>query len=157
MGVDALFRAEYPRLAAALSVAFGEDAAADALQEAFAAADVRWRRVGRLDDPAGWVRRVALNRLLNGRRNETRRAEILESVTLLGVVDDRDVDAHLDLRSALSALPERMRAAVVLHYLADLAVDDVAGAMGISSGTVKSTLHDARARLRDALEEPRHV
>ena len=53
----------------------------------------------------------------------------------------------------MADLPERMRLAVCLHYLADLSVDDVADALGVASGTVKSNLHDARNRLRPALEE----
>ena len=63
----------------------------------------------------------------------------------------------MDLRQALLALPPRMRAAVVLHYLGDLGVADVAVAMDVSPGTVKSTLHDARAALRLVLEGARHA
>ena len=119
------------------------------MQEAFIAADRRWWRVGRYDDPAGWIRRVAVNRLLNGRRNVRRRAAI---VTAIRPVEDAALDESLlDLRRAIAALPTRMRAAVCLHYLADVSVADVADALGISSGTVKSTLHDARQHLRVSL------
>ena len=45
-----------------------------------------------------------------------------------------------------------MRAAVCLHYLADLPVAEVAAALDVSEGTVKSNLHDARTRLRQYLE-----
>jgi RNA polymerase sigma-70 factor (ECF subfamily) len=67
-----------------------------------------------------------------------------------------DSAAAVDLRQALLALP-RACAAVVLHYLGDLGVADVAVAMDVSPGTVKSTLHDARAALRLVLEGARHA
>lgn len=149
--VTELFEAEYERLVRSLGVAFGAESAADAVQEAFVQADRGWSHVATLDDPAGWVRRVALHRLLNGRRNSRRRQEILATVR---AVADRDLTEDLlDLRRAVAALPDRMRAAVCLHYLADLPVEAVAAALEVSSGTVKSNLHDARARLRELLGE----
>jgi RNA polymerase sigma-70 factor (ECF subfamily) len=97
------------------------------------------------------VRHVALNRLRNGRRNHRRRDEIL--ATIHPVAPDDLTDALLDLRRAVAELPERMRLAVCLHYLADLSVDDVAATLDVAPGTVKSNLHDARARLRVSMEE----
>ena len=148
--VTMLFDAEYGRLARSLGVAFDPVDAADAVQEAFIQADRRWDEVSRLDDPAGWVRRVAVHRLLNGQRNRRRRREILATIR---PVPDADLTADLlDLRHAVAALPDRMRAAVCLHYLADLPVDQVAAALEVSAGTVKSNLHDARTRLRSLME-----
>jgi len=152
--VEELFDREYARLVRALGVAFDPEAAADAVQDAFIAADRRWARVGRLEDPAGWVRHVALNRLRNRRRDIRRRAEIL--ATIRPVADEDLTDALLDLRRAIASLPERMRVAVCLYHLADLRVDEVAAAMSVSAGTVKSTLHDGRTRLRTLLEVPHH-
>ena len=149
--VTDLFEAEYERLVRSLGVAFGAESAADAVQEAFVQADRGWSRVATFDDPAGWVRRVALNRLLNGRRNQRRRREIL--ATVRPVVDLDLTDDLLDLRRAVADLPDRMRAAVCLHYLADLRVDEVAASLDVSPGTVKSNLHDARTRLRELLGE----
>lgn len=149
--VTRLFDAEYGRLVRSLGVAFDPADAADAVQEAFVRADRDWSRVSGLDDPAGWVRRVAVNRLLNGRRDRTRRREILATIR---PVPDADLTADLlDLRRAVAALPDRMRATICLHYLADLPVDDVAIALGVSPGTVKSNLYDARMRLRADLQE----
>ncbi|MDQ3392028.1 MAG: sigma-70 family RNA polymerase sigma factor [Actinomycetota bacterium] len=152
--VDELFQLEYTRLVRSLAVAFDAESAADAVQEAFIAADERWIEVGVYDDPAAWVRRVAINRLLNDRRNRRRRAEILATIR---VVEDDDLSAELlDLRRAVAALPEQMRLSVCLHYLADLSVDEVASTLAVSPGTVKSNLHDARTRLRSRLEEAPH-
>jgi RNA polymerase sigma-70 factor (ECF subfamily) len=148
--LEELFDREFPRLVRSLGVAFGADDAADAVQEAFVAADRSWWRVGGYDDPAGWVRRVAVNRLLNGQRDRRRRAAIVAGIR---PVDEATLDESLlDLRREVVALPPRMRAAVCLHYLADLSTAEVAVALGISAGTVKSTLHEARRRLRVSLE-----
>jgi RNA polymerase sigma-70 factor, ECF subfamily len=134
-----------------LAVAFDPEQAADAVQEAFIVADRRWGRISGFGDLAGWVRRVAVNRLLNGQRNERRRGEILATVTPVAEADL--TNELLDLRRAISKLPPKMRLAVCLHYLSDLSVEEVAIALEVSPGTVKSNLHDARLRLRQALEE----
>lgn len=153
--LDNLFRAEFVRLVRGLSVAYGVDAAADAVQEAFISAHCRWRTVARLDDPAGWVRRVALNQLMNGRRNRLRRSAILDS--LRPVQPDHLTVEMLDLRTAISRLPEQMRLAVCLHHLSDLTIAQVAEALEVAPGTVKSNLHDARTKLRLALKDNSHV
>jgi RNA polymerase sigma-70 factor (ECF subfamily) len=152
--VEELFEREYARLVGALAVAFGPEAAADAVQDAFVEADRRWTTVSGYDDPAGWVRRVALNRLRTRRRMWLRRSEILATIRPPTAPDHGT--AGLDLRREIDRLPRQMRVVVCLHYLADLPVDEVADALGIAPGTVKSHLHDARKRLRTALEEP-HV
>ena len=59
--------------------------------------------------------------------------------------------ASADLASAVARLAPRQRAAVVLHYYVDLPVAEVATLMDCSEGTVKSTLHDARAALERTL------
>lgn len=150
MSVDDLFRADYERLVRSLSVAFDAESAADAVQDAFVRADRSWDSVGSMEDPAGWVRRVALNRLLNDKRDRLRRKAILDTVR---PVSDADLTAELlDLRRAVKQLPTRMRAALCLHYLAGYPVREVAVALEVSEGTVKSSLFDARRRLRADLE-----
>lgn len=154
--VDELFDRQFAPMVRALAVAFDDaEGAADAVQEAFIEADRRWSTVGRYDDPAAWVRRVAVNRLRNGRRNRLRRAEILAAVRPIpaeGLTDDL-----LDLRRAIDALPEKMRLAVCLHHVAGCTVDEVAATLEVVPGTVKSNLHDARQRLRADLEDTRHA
>ncbi len=152
--VEDLFASEHDRLVAGLAVAFDLASAEDAVQEAFITADRRWSRVVSLDDPAGWVRRVAVNRLLNGRRNRRRRDEILSTVRS-GTPEDL-TDDLLDLRASLGRMPKRMRTVMCLHYITGLRVDEVAETLGIATGTVKSTLHDGRRRLADDRKEARH-
>ena len=73
---DEFFRIEYPRLRRLLSTA--DLHADDALQEAFTRAALAWSRVAAYDDPAGWVRRVAVRRILNERRSSRRRHAAME-------------------------------------------------------------------------------
>ena len=53
----------------------------------------------------------------------------------------------MDLVAALRKLPERVRRAVVLHYLADMSIADIVAEMGAADGTVKSWLRRGRAEL----------
>lgn len=71
-------------------------------------------------------------------------------------VDQRpDPAVTLSVRAAVEALPERLRLAVLLHYFGDLTVAQVARQLGKADGTIKSDLHEARARLASALEGAR--
>ena len=63
-----------------------------------------------------------------------------------------DPDRDIDLERALRGLPRRERLAVALYYFLDLDTAETAAVMGCSAGTVKATLHHARARLRAHLE-----
>jgi RNA polymerase sigma-70 factor (ECF subfamily) len=74
--VDSLFRAHYGRLVRALTLACNDpEIATDAVQEAFVKAPLHWRRIQQYDDPVGWIRRVAINRLRDDHRRQTRKAE----------------------------------------------------------------------------------
>lgn len=148
--IESLFRAEFSRLVRSLAVADGREQAADAVQDAFVQANRHWSKVASMQDPAGWVRRVAVNRLANGRRNRLRRAELLAAVR---PPDPAELDAlDLDLLGAVAALPPQQRRCVCLHHIGGYSIDEVAETLAIAPGTVKSHLHDARAALRKVLE-----
>ena len=153
--VDELFDRHYVAIVRALAVAFDDaEGAADAVQEAFIEADRRWTQVSRYDDPAVWIRRVAINRLRNGQRNRRRRAEIVAAIR--SVAPEDLTAALLDLRRGIDGLPEKMRLAVCLHHVAGVPIAEVAATLDVSEGTVKSNLHDARQRLRAEMEDPAH-
>jgi RNA polymerase sigma factor (sigma-70 family) len=63
------------------------------------------------------------------------------------------VVTRVSVRDAIETLPPRQREAVVLRYLADLPLTDVADAMGCAVGTVKATLHQAMASMRIELDD----
>ena len=147
--LEALFRAEYRRLVRALAVAAGDtESAADAVQDAFVQAFKHWPRIRRYDQPALWVRRAAVNRILNQHRSRRRRDAAVDHLS----PPVESVARDLDIGPAVAALPQQQRMAVALHYLADLPVAEVAAAMKIAPGTVKAHLHAARQTLAPQLE-----
>jgi RNA polymerase sigma-70 factor, ECF subfamily len=143
---DEFYAANYGRFVVQLYAVTGSlPDAEDAVQEAFARASVHWGRVGGYELPEAWVRRVALNVAFTGLRRTRRRMEALTRAApppappLPG--------ASLELVEALRRLPLQFRQVLVLHHLADLPVERVAGELGIAVGTAKSRL----SRARDAL------
>ena len=150
---DELFRTHYDRLVRSLTVVCGDrERAADAVQEAFVKAHVRWRRIGRYDDPVGWVRRVAINQLRDEHRRAGRRRLALTRLAArppaAGPPDEPD-----ELGRLLAELPRQQRVATALFYVDGISVAEIAGALGVAEGTVKSHLHDARRRLRAVLDD----
>ncbi len=154
--LEALFRAHHDRLVRAATIATGDvEAAADAVQEAFVQAHLKWRRVGRYDDPVAWIRRSVLHRAANERRRRGRRDRAVGRLRVLAASTVPDSNAHtadrLALVEAAGELSDRQREVVALFYGADCSVADTAAALGVSEGTVKSTLSDARTKLADVL------
>jgi len=122
----------------------------DALQEALAAA---WRKRSQYDEGRGALRSWLFAIVDDQCRKAHRRTH--PGVELVDIVADdappRGRDPDLD--RALGRLTARQRSAIVLHYLFDLPVAEVAEVLGCRPGTVKSTLADARGRLRAELGE----
>jgi RNA polymerase sigma-70 factor, ECF subfamily len=148
---EQLFEAEYRRLVAALAVASGDrEGAADAVQDAFVQAHRHWRKVSGYDDPAGWVRRVALNRLANTRRGRRRLEAALPRLWVSEVTGLPP--STVDVVQIVARLPARQRLTACLFYIGDLSIASIAEAMGVSEGTAKSQLHDARVALQASME-----
>jgi RNA polymerase sigma-70 factor (ECF subfamily) len=144
---DEFFASNYGRLVVQMYAVTGNLAdAEDAVQEAFARASVRWGRIGGYDSPEGWVRRVALNLAFTGLRRARRLLEVLSRAPAPPPAPPLPADS-LALVEALKALPLGFRQVLVLHYLADLPVERVAGELGIAVGTAKSRLSRAREAL----------
>lgn len=125
-----------------------EDLVQDALVRTFTS-----RRQSDLTHAEQYVRKVMLNIFLD----QTRRRRVwLRLVPQVLPWPPPDEYAHRelrgDLRSALLALSPRQRACVVLHYYLDLPVAEIGDHLGMSLGTVKRHLFEARSRLADHLE-----
>jgi RNA polymerase sigma-70 factor (ECF subfamily) len=120
--------------------------AQDAVQEAMCRAWLRWKTVGTYSDPEGWIRRVALNQSISQWRRLKRLLPLSESSDLPGPVADNSFGSTL-LVESLAQLPKRQRTALVLHYVAELPIEQVAREMGVRPGTVKSMLSRGRQRL----------
>lgn len=131
------------------------DGAADAVQEAWLAI-VRGLR--RLDDPArfpAWSLRIVSFKCADWIRNRVRDRERFSARATFeppAHATDHGDDDIVRLRAALRTLTADHRAALSLHYLEGLSVEDIAHALNIPPGTVKSRLHHARARLKESLE-----
>ena len=128
--------------------------AEDCADEAFARALARWPRVRSMEHPRRWVHTVALNHYRRTMRRRHLEARLLRRVPRPEVHEPLPTDDGL--WAAVRALPERQRLAVALRYVGDMTEDDVASVMGVTRGTVASTLADARRRLAAELrpEEP---
>jgi len=158
-GVTELYQAHAVGLIRLAIVMLGERTAAeDVVQDAFLGLYRHW---GRLSDPAkalGYVRSA----VLNGCRSVLRargRPRHLAAVALAGdAVESAEAAAlvseqHQAVLAAIRALPGRQREALVMRYYADLSEAEIARAMGVSRGTVKSTTSRAVAALARMLQE----
>jgi RNA polymerase sigma-70 factor (ECF subfamily) len=149
---------EMYRLSAAI---VGPDDARDVAQEAFVAA---WRDLPNLrqvDRFEVWLRRIVINRSRNALRSRGRRpTQRLEGMTVgetaSRLPDFRDAVHERDaLDAAFEGLSADHRAAVVLHYGAELSIRETAEAMGVAVGTAKSRLNAALGRMKAAMEGDR--
>ncbi|GAB4048937.1 SigE family RNA polymerase sigma factor [Catellatospora paridis] len=147
------YGASFHKLAGALYVYTGDLAEAqDVVQEAMIRALARWSTVSTYEEPAAWVRRVAWN-LATSRWRRLRRG--LE-LTARGHTEQHEPGPGPDrvaVVAALAQLPVRQRQAVILHYLEDLPVAEIAEIVGAAEGTVKSWLHRARTALAERLSD----
>jgi RNA polymerase sigma-70 factor (ECF subfamily) len=150
---DDFFLFEYARLVSTIGLVTGDiDVATDAVDEACARAWERLRRGKEIDSLVAWVRVVALN-VARGRfrRRATERRARHRLATREVAPLASEAAVAVDVQRALAELPRRQREVVVLHYFVDLSIDDIAAQLDIASGTVKTSLHRARAALAVAL------
>ena len=144
------------RLAAAM---VGPDEAADMVQDAFVAA---WRTLPSLRDTdrwESWLRSILMNRCRNALRTRTRRPRLVLLDPEGGHPHQpshepmRELDSRWAMDDALADLRPEDRAVIVLHYLADLPLREVAVVLGLRLGTVKSRLNAGLRALRAARQE----
>lgn len=131
------------------------EGAHEAVQEAWLAVA---RGLRRLDDPARfapWLYRIVGRRCFEwiaGRRRERRRAADLDEAAHAPKEPGTDPDEVVRVREALRRLAPEPRALLAMFYAEGFSVAEIAGALGIPAGTVKSRLYHARERLRAVLE-----
>ncbi len=123
----------------------------DLVQATLTTLYVHWGRAGAASHPDAYARAVLVREFIHERRSAW-----VKRVSLGGRVADSpaaavDHDAALDLRAAVSALPPRQRATLVLRFYCDLNVDQAAEILGCSPGTVKSQTAKALAAVRRTL------
>lgn len=132
--------------------------ARDTLQEAWV--DIL-RGLGGLSDAAAfpaWAYRIVTRKSAATVRGLQRRRQTGEALAAEPVVVDRgeaDAEALADrgpLARALAALPVEQRHAMALFYLDDFTVAEIAVALSVPAGTIKTRLMHARGKMRAALD-----
>jgi RNA polymerase sigma-70 factor (ECF subfamily) len=137
-------------LATARFLVRGEAEAYDLVQTTL---ELAIRHVDQVRDPARlrpWLIAIETREAMRLRRRIARAFGV--PMARPPVADARPVDTMLALRDAVEALPSRMRAAVVLHHMVGLTVDETARAMSVSPNTVRAHLKTGLRRLRENLK-----
>ncbi len=128
--------------------------AQEAVQEAYARALGKWDKVSAYDEPLAWIRTVAY-RISVSRWRKARR------LVFGGPEDGEGVPAplenHVALVAALQQLPAAQREALVLHYLGDLPIAQIAAQLGVPEGTIKARLSRGRTAMAGLIREDHSV
>jgi RNA polymerase sigma-70 factor (sigma-E family) len=153
--LSTLYAARYRPLVRLAALLVGDMATAEeVVQDSFIAVHANWRRLRDIDKASAYLRQCVLNRS----RSVLRHRKVVDR-NVLGqppVPSAEEGAIALFERSAVVAalhrLPLRQRQALVLRYYAELSEGQIASAMGISRGAVKSHISRAMTALRDVLE-----
>ena len=154
--VTHLYAAHYRSLVRLAALLLRDVAVAEeVVQDAFVAMHGAWRRLDDPDRALAYLRQS----VVNGSRSALRRREVADRLTPAAPPDAASAEhgallalEHAEVLAALRSLPQRQREVLVLRYYVDLAEVDIADALGISRGAVKSHASRGMAALRTALE-----
>ncbi|WP_432837146.1 SigE family RNA polymerase sigma factor [Dactylosporangium sp. CA-092794] len=158
--IAALFSAHYRGLVRMAVLLLHDDGVAeDVVQDAYVALHRRWWRLRDADKALAYLR----TSVVNGARSALRRRGVAERHLARGpaeplVVASAETGAlsllrHREVLDAVRRLPTRQREAIVLRYYAELSESEIADAMGVSRGAVKSHAARGMAALRQSLEQ----
>jgi RNA polymerase sigma-70 factor (sigma-E family) len=148
------FERHYAELARLAHLLTGEkDVADDLAADALVALWQRWDRLRAAQHPVAYARGVVANLARQWTRSKVRERRRIALFLSLDAehMDGPDVAVVQDVRAALTRLPFRKRACVVMRHALDLSEKDTAAALGISVGTVKSQTSKGMAELERLL------
>ncbi|MGH9837824.1 MAG: RNA polymerase sigma factor [Blastocatellia bacterium] len=160
--IDALYRADWGRIVAALIKLVGDfDVAEEAAQEAFAAAVTQWQAAGVPEFPRAWIIQTARYKAIDRIRRRTRLTEKLEWYAASGLIptsvepnydaseipDDR---LRLIFTCCHPALILEAQVALTLRLLGGLETDEIARAFLVPTATMAQRLVRAKRKIRDA-------
>ncbi len=132
--------------------------AEDVAQEAMLAA---WRYQHSFDPDRGplraWLLAIVVRESRRAQARSVRRTQLLSRLVMRERVTDRVASDSQDplagaVEQGVAGLSRRQREVVNLYYYVDLPIEEIGDVLGISTGTVKSTLADARTRIRHHVE-----
>jgi RNA polymerase sigma-70 factor (ECF subfamily) len=148
---ERLYRAHVARIHSLVRRMLASDEATEVTQDVFVRA---WQKIGTFRGEAAfgtWLHRLAVNVVLT-RRAElgTRRSRFIAEEQVLESLPARPAsrDLALDFETAVARLPEGARHIFVLHDVEGYRHEEIAGLLGVTSGTTKAQLHRARMLLR---------
>lgn len=149
MSFEGFYRESFGEVFRTLAVVLRDsDLAQEAMDEAMTRAFQRWTTVREYENPQGWVYRVAVN-WARSRLKKRKREVVGDPQPQMWV--DPTPDPELD--RAVARLPLHYREVVVFRFLFDMSQEQVAAALDIPVGTVKSRLHRALEALRREVSE----
>ena len=149
MDFHSFYSTSYERVRRAMTLAFRDPALAEEItQEAFFQTLKKWSKVSLLDHPEGWTMEVAPNkgRDLHRRRvphAATQALLVNEPMTQSG---QSHVEDRMMVSTLLEGVSDRQRQALLLRYITQLTIPEIAVVMDCAEGTVKATLHSALAK-----------
>jgi RNA polymerase sigma-70 factor (sigma-E family) len=154
--VTHLYAAHYRSLVRLAALLLRDTAVAEeVVQDSFVAMHGAWRRLADPDRALAYLRQSVVNRS----RSALRHRSVAERHAPAPAPDAASAEQgalialeHAEVMSALRRLPQRQREVLVLRYYADLSESDIADAIGISRGAVKSHASRGMAALRADLE-----
>jgi RNA polymerase sigma-70 factor (ECF subfamily) len=152
---EEFFRGEHDRLFRALCLVTGSrQEAEEIMQDSFLKIWERWERVALMEDPSGYLYRIAMNAFRNRYRSVARAlkrgATMKRADDAFAAVEDRDVVIR-----ALRTLIPQQRAAVVLTSLLDYSSEEAGRMLGMKAATVRTLTTRARESMRQTVEDPR--
>jgi len=121
--------------------------AEDLAQEALGRIYDRWRRISRLDNPAGYAQTVLVSVFMSHKRRRSSTEHVTDTFTESGVTDP-DPALRVTLLRALGELPPQDRVVLVLRFWEDRSVEETAAALHLTAGAVRSRSSRALERLR---------
>lgn len=154
---ERLYQTSFGRILGTLTAMLGDRAAAeDCTQDAFERAYKKWPAWKPIAPAEAWVHRIAINAAVSYRRKMKLR-EVGEVIRRMGrpegPPDPQDQVERRDLAEALSKLPPKQAAAIVLRHYHGYTNRAIAQALGIPERTVASRLAIAKQRLRGMLSQ----
>lgn len=148
-GLESFCESNKDRLLGVLTLHCGDLHTAEELaQETLVKVCVRWRAVQSMVNPEAWMFRIAINLSNSYFRRTTAERRAKARLKSDPSHHDPDIADAVVVRQAVAALPKRQRSVVVLRFYADLSVGEVAEALDMPEGTVKTLTHRGIKSLR---------
>ncbi len=149
-----------------LQLSRNREEAEELYQETMLAAVERQEKIDACGNPGSYLLGISIGLWKNFRRKKARRGRILPESPLEEQLEqvymaegaqspEEEIVAGEEaalVRRAVAGLPEKYRIPVYLYYSRELSVEEIAGAMHIPKGTVKSRLHKARCMIKECVE-----